>query len=64
MKVIYDTATDVLRIVFRDVPVEDFSEDRPDVTVEYDADDTVIAMKIKNASKIVDDPRSLELKIL
>ncbi|PSB15158.1 hypothetical protein C7B61_10740 [filamentous cyanobacterium CCP1] len=64
MKVIYDTATDVLRIVFRDVPVEDFSEDRPDVTVEYDADDTVIAMKIKNASKIVDDPRSLEFKIL
>lgn len=64
MKVVYDTKTDVLHIVFRDAPVEDFSEDRPDVTVEYDADDAVIAMKIKNASKIVDNPRSLEHTIL
>jgi uncharacterized protein YuzE len=64
MRVIYDTKTDILRIVFRDAPVEDFSEDRPDVTVEYDADDAVIAMNIKNASKIVDNPQSLEHTIL
>lgn len=64
MKVIYDSATDVLRIVFRDAPVEDFSEDRPGVTAEYDADDKIIALKIKKASEIMDNPRSLEHTVM
>lgn len=60
MKVIYDAATDILRIVFREAIVEDFSEDRPGVTVDYDSDDSIIAMEIREASKIVEDPRSFE----
>ncbi|GAB4386547.1 MAG: hypothetical protein Kow00121_53320 [Elainellaceae cyanobacterium] len=64
MKVIYDANTDVLKIVFRDAPVEDFSNDRPGVTVDYDADDKIIALEIKEASKIMDNPRSLEHTVL
>jgi uncharacterized protein YuzE len=60
MKVIYDAATDVLRIIFKDTLVEDFSEDRPGVTVDYDVDDNIIALEIQDASKIVDDPRKIE----
>ncbi len=60
MKVIYDVATDVVRIVFRDVTVEDFSESRPGVIVDYDAEDKIVALQIKDASKIIDNPRSLE----
>ncbi|NJR65883.1 MAG: DUF2283 domain-containing protein [Leptolyngbyaceae cyanobacterium CRU_2_3] len=64
MKVIYDVATDVLRIVFREAIVEDFSEDRPNVVVDYDADDQIVAMEIRKASKIIENPRSLEHIIL
>jgi uncharacterized protein YuzE len=60
MKVIYDVATDVLRIVFREAVMEDFSEDRPDVMINYDVEDKIIAFEIRNASKYVADPRSLE----
>lgn len=60
MKVVYDTAADVLKIVFRDASVEDFSEDRPGVTIDYDAEDNMIAIEIRDASKIIDNPRSLE----
>jgi uncharacterized protein YuzE len=64
MKVIYDPATDVMRIVFRHASVEDFSEDRPGVKVDYDLEDKIIALEIQNASQIVDDPRLLEHEIL
>ena len=60
MKVIYDVATDVVRIIFREAIVEDFSEDRPGVTVNYDVEDKIVALEIKNASKIIENPRSLE----
>lgn len=60
MKVIYDPGTDVLRIVFREAIAEDFSEDRPGMKVDYDADDNMIAVEIQQASKLVEDPCSLE----
>lgn len=64
MKVIYDVATDVLRIVFREAIVEDYSEDRPNVTVDYDTDDKIVAIEIREASKIIENPRSLEHIVL
>ncbi|MBD2461623.1 DUF2283 domain-containing protein [Oscillatoria sp. FACHB-1407] len=64
MKVIYDGATDVLQIIFRDVPIEDFSEDRSGVTIDYDADDNIIALEIRDASKMIEDPRSLKHIVL
>lgn len=60
MKVIYDPTTDVMKIVFRDAIVEDFSEDRPGVKVNYDLEDKIIALEIQNASDLVDDPHSVE----
>ena len=64
MKVIYDVATDVVRIIFREASVEDFSEDRPSVTVDYDVEDKIVALEIKDASKIIENPRSLEHIVL
>jgi uncharacterized protein YuzE len=60
MKVVYDVATDVIRIIFRDAIVEDFSEDRSGFVVDYDAEDQIVAFQLKNASKVIEDPRSLE----
>lgn len=64
MKVIYDVSADVLQIIFRDAPVEDFSEDRSGVTIDYDADDKIIALEIRDASKMIEDPRSLKHIVL
>jgi len=64
MKVIYDPATDVMRIVFRNSPVEDYNEDRPGIKVDYDVDDQMIAIEIQNASELVDDPWVVEHQIL
>lgn len=64
MKVVYDPATDVLQIIFRDAVVEDFSKDSRGLTVDYDADDKIIALEIQNASSLVEDPCTLEHKVL
>ncbi|NJR58038.1 MAG: DUF2283 domain-containing protein [Cyanobacteria bacterium CRU_2_1] len=64
MKVIYDVANDTLQIIFKEVPVEDFSEDRPGLMVNYDTEDQMIALKIRDASKLIENPRSLEHIVL
>jgi len=64
MKVIYDSTQDILRIIFKDAPVEDFSEDRSGVTLDYDADDQIVALEIRSASKLVDNPRSIDHAVL
>lgn len=64
MKVTYDPATDVMRIVFRDSPIDDYNEDRPGIKVDYDVDDQLVAIEIQNASELVDDPLVVEHQIL
>jgi uncharacterized protein YuzE len=64
MQVIYDSSTDVLRIIFREATVEDYNHEQPGVTIDYDADDQIVALEIRDASKIVDDPRSLKHIVL
>lgn len=46
MKITYDAVVDVLRMLFRDVPVAESDEDKPSV--------------ILDASKRVEDPRKVE----
>lgn len=64
MKVIYDPTSDVIRIVFREAIVEDFSEDLPGVKIDYDLEDNMVAIEIQHASNLVDDPRSVKHEIL
>ena len=64
MKVTYDPEVDVLRIVFRDAPVEESDEDKPGVILDYDAGGVVIGMEILNASMRTDDPRRVEFAVL
>ncbi|MFM7424620.1 MAG: DUF2283 domain-containing protein [Elainella sp.] len=64
MKVIYNPATDVMRIVFRDAPVEDYNEEQPGIKVDYDMDDQLVAIEIQKASELVDDPRIVEHQIV
>jgi uncharacterized protein YuzE len=64
MKVTYDPEVDVLRIVFRDAPVEESDEDKPGVILDFDAGGEVIGVEILNASTRTDNPRSLDFAVL
>jgi uncharacterized protein YuzE len=64
MKVIYDPATDTMQIVFREALVNDYNEELPGIKVNYDLEDHMVSLEIKNASEIVDDPRLLKHEVL
>lgn len=64
MKVIYDPATDMMQIVFREALVNDYNEELPGIKVNYDLEDNMVSLEIKNASEIVDDPRLLKHEVL
>lgn len=64
MKVTYSPTTDVMRIVFRDSPVDDYNEDRPGIKLDYDIDDQLVAIEIQEASTLMDNPLVVEHQIL
>ncbi len=60
MKVTYDPAVDVLHILLRNVPVEESDEDKPGVILDYDKEGNIVGIEILDASKRVEDPRSVQ----
>ena len=63
MKVTYDPEVDILRIVLNDVAVAESDEERPGMILDFDADGNVVGLEILEASKRVDDPRSLNYAV-
>ncbi|MEH2225175.1 DUF2283 domain-containing protein [Nostoc sp.] len=63
MKINYDPEVDILRIILSDVPIEDSDEEKPGVILDYDQDGNIIGLEILEASKRIDNPRSLEYSI-
>jgi len=63
MKINYDPEVDILRIILSDVPIEDSDEEKPGVILDYDKDGNIIGLEILDASKRIDNPRSLEYSI-
>lgn len=63
MKVTYDPEVDVLRILFRDTPVEESDEDKPGVILDYDRDGNVVGLEVLNASLRVENPRGVEYAV-
>jgi uncharacterized protein YuzE len=63
MKVTYDPEVDVLRILFRDVPIEESDEDKPGIILDYDKDGNVVGMEVLNASKRVENPRGVDYAV-
>jgi uncharacterized protein YuzE len=60
MRVTYDPEADTLRVLFRDAPIEQSDEDKPGLILDYDKDGNVVGLELLDASKRVDDPRSVE----
>ena len=63
MKVVYDSETDTLTIVFKDTPVEESDEDKPGVILDYDAEGNLVALEILDASLRVTAPTQIEYQV-
>lgn len=63
MKVTYDPGVDVLRILFRDAPIEESDEDKPGVVLDYDKDGNVVGLEVLNASQRIENPRALDYAV-
>lgn len=63
MTVSYDAEVDVLRIRFSMRPVEESDEDKPGVIIDYDVDGKVVGLEILDASRQMDNPATVEVKI-
>ena len=63
MKVKYDQEVDVLTIEFSSVPVEESDEEKPGIILDYDKDGNIVGLEILNASKRMENPRTLEYSV-
>ena len=63
MKVTYDPETDTLRLVLGRAQIEESDEDKPGVILDYDKDGNVVGLEILDASKRMDNPRSVEYAV-
>ena len=63
MKVTYAPEVDVLRILFRDAPIEESDEDKPGVILDYDREGNVVGLEVLNASQRVENPRGVEYAV-
>ena len=63
MKVIYDPEVDVLRILFSSASVEESDEDKPGVILDYDDQGNIVGMEVLEASKRIENPRSVEYAV-
>ncbi len=63
MKVTYDPETDIVRVLFSKAAIEESDEDKPGVILDYDKDGNIVGLEILDASKRMDNPRSLEYAV-
>ncbi len=63
MKVTYNPEVDVLRIVFRDVAIEESDEDKPGVILDYDKEGNIVGLEVLNASQRVENPRGIDYAV-
>ena len=63
MKVKYHQDVDVLRIHFSDAPIDESDEEKPGIILDYDKEGNIVGIEILNASRRIEDPRSLEYAV-
>lgn len=63
MKVTYDAATDILRIMLSDQAIAESDEDKPGIIIDYDNLGNVVGMEILDASQRGIRPHGVEYAI-
>ncbi len=64
MKVIYDSQTDTLTVIFSETPVAESDEDKPGVILDYDASGNLVSLEILDASRRVGLPTQIEYQVV
>jgi uncharacterized protein YuzE len=65
MKVIYDSETDTLTVIFTDDrPVIESDEDKPGVILDYDEVGNLVSLEILDASQRVGLPTQIEYQMV
>ena len=64
MRVIYDSETDTLTVIFADAPVVESDEDKPGVILDYDAAGNLVSLEILDASRRVGLPTQIEYQVV
>jgi uncharacterized protein YuzE len=63
MKVTYDSETDILRILLNNNPIEESDEEKPGIILDYDEDGNIVGLEVLDASKRVENPKTVEYAI-
>ncbi|NCO33788.1 MAG: hypothetical protein AUJ92_10215 [Armatimonadetes bacterium CG2_30_59_28] len=63
MKITYDPEVDVLRVMLGSAPIEESDEEKPGMILDYDIDGNIVGFEILDASKRVENPRSVEYAV-
>jgi uncharacterized protein YuzE len=64
MKVIYDSETDTLTVIFGETPVTESDEDKPGVILDYDASGNLVSLEILDASRRMGLPTRIEYQVI
>jgi uncharacterized protein YuzE len=64
MKVIYDSETDTLTVIFGETPVTESDEDKPGVILDYDALGNLVSLEILDASRRMGLPTRIEYQVI
>ncbi len=59
MKIIYDSETDTLDLIFRDEAVAESNEIQEEIIIDYDQDGKLISIEVLNASEHVHEPQTM-----
>lgn len=63
MKAVYDSKTDTLVLEFKAGPVAESDEDKPGIILDYDARGNIVSIEILDASKRVEEARSMQFEV-
>jgi uncharacterized protein YuzE len=63
MKIIYDRETDTLTVIFTEPPVAKSDEDKPGISLDYDAAGNLVPLEIFDASQRVTSPSRIEYQV-
>jgi uncharacterized protein YuzE len=64
MKVIYDSETDTLTVIFADSEIAESDEDKPGVILDYDIEGNLVSLEILDASRRVGLPNQIEYLVV
>ena len=63
MKATYDPASDTLTLELKPGPVAESDEDKPGIILDYDAAGTLLSIEILDASRRVEEARSMQFQV-